>query len=38
MEDILLRKMRSFIGWKEDGDGIFTPGMFYLQEMGTSSN
>eukprot|EP00105_Crassostrea_gigas_P036127 XP_019920275.1 PREDICTED: glutamate decarboxylase 1 [Crassostrea gigas] len=26
MEDIILRKMRSFIGWKEDGDGIFTPG------------
>ena len=25
MEDIVLTKMRDFIGW-EDGDGIFSPG------------
>ena len=25
MEDIVLTKMREFIGW-EDGDGIFSPG------------
>ncbi|XP_048773376.1 glutamate decarboxylase 1-like [Ostrea edulis] len=26
MEDIILHRMRSFIGWKDGGDGIFTPG------------
>ena len=26
MEDIVLTKMREFIGW-ENGDGIFSPGL-----------
>ncbi|XP_062576120.1 glutamate decarboxylase 1-like [Saccostrea cucullata] len=26
MEDLILRRMRSFVGWKDGGDGIFTPG------------
>lgn len=35
MEDIILRKMRSFIGWKDEGEGIFTPGTFIYKELVT---
>lgn len=31
MEQITLRKMREIIGWSnKDGDGIFSPGKFFL--------
>jgi hypothetical protein len=26
VEEVVLNKMRQFIGWTEEGDGIFNPG------------
>ncbi len=30
MEDIVLTKMREFVGW-DDGDGIFSPGQSHVR-------